>query len=152
MICILSSSFFVCVNLIGFKYLFEEHSGLGPIQLLLFRAIIAVGCNIISLNTSLKYELYDRVLAEEMVLPVAILVLLCVPNQVILYSAVSYWPTTTCQAVMLSAPLLTLIMAWMYLGEVASRSEFSFLMMTLVGAAIIIMNPSKDDERVSHVA
>ena len=53
---------------------------------------------------------------------------------------------------MLSAPLITLILAWLYLGEVASRSELLYLSLTLVGAAMVIFYPSEDDEKVTRVA
>ena len=79
-----------------------------------------------------------------MVVPLLILVSISVVNQFLLYASVMYWPTTTCSAMMLVAPLLSLMLAYIFLKETASRSELAFLTMTLIGAAIIVWRPTDE--------
>lgn len=70
------------------------------------------------------------------------------------YSGVLYWPLSTLSAARLSAPFFVLILAFIFLRELATKAQLVFLAFTLTGAAIMILNSpysESDAERVAEL-
>ena len=67
-------------------------------------------------------------------------------GQLVLYSAVMYWPLSTQAAASLASPFLVVILAWLFLRELATLQTVFFLSLTLTGACMIVFNSSANAE------
>ena len=73
-------------------------------------------------------------------------------GQLILYSAVMYWPLSTQAAASLASPFLVVILAYLILREVATVQTVFFLSLTLAGACMIVFNASANAEDNARIA
>lgn len=117
-------------------------------QMLFYRAFVAFAFNVIWLNRNLKKEMYTSV-QRELVGQLAVKVVHSIILQFFLYTSVMYWPLTVTASARLAAPVLTIMLACVFLREFATKLELLYLAITLSGAImIVIYSPISEEDQV----
>ena len=131
---------------LGTKHLYKEHENLGSIEFVFYRAFLGFAFNIIWLNRNLKKEMYTSVKREL----VPGLIIKCIHGNLmglLLYSVIMWWPLSTVAAASLATPFMVMILACLFLKEYATFEQIGFLIITLVGATVMVFyTPDNEEE------
>ena len=119
--------------------------------MLCYRAIVAFAFNVVLLNVNLKKEMYTSV-KRELIGQLVVKVIHSIVLQFFLYTSVMYWPLTTTASVRLAAPLMTILLAAIFLKEFATKPQLFFLFLTMGGAVMIVMSTPVSAEDSARMA
>ena len=103
-------------NFIFAKIIYETKPQTNPYQLLSYRAIISTGLMLIKVNRNLKYVCYDSIKADQW----RPLWMRTIQNQLTIFinfTAIKFFTLTLVAVINNFAPLITVVLAYMILGE-----------------------------------
>ena len=135
---ILMSTFFTSVSRLGAKHLYNKYSSMGAIEFVFYRALLGFAFCLLWLNCNLKKEIYtslQRELVPTLILKVTHGNIMCFA----VYSAILWWPLTTVASSLLVQPFMVMLLSGIFLKEYSTYQQIGFLVMTLIGAMIMIL-------------
>ena len=135
---------FFALNFIFAKIIYESKPETSPYALLSYRSIISTGLMALKLNKNLKHVCYDSIEPDQWY-PLWARTVQGSVSIFINFTSIKFFTLTLVAVMNNFAPLITVVLAYMILGENLATYKIVQLFIAFGGALIMILSTPNDD-------